>query len=289
MTNLIRRVLEENQVELSPKALDLSEQLREQGITQSYIIVMTGRCGSTWLATALSKVAGYGKPLEYYSEEGLPHYWKYDKPQTFSDVFLGIARKYSDQGKFGFKINPQRLFWLNQLVNLPKTFAPDTTAWLDMRRWNLVKQALSFVVAKKTGLWHRFKSAGQADSVFDEITISDQDIWREIFYIVEAEQQVDEFYSQNNIVPLRIWYEELFDSRSALVLRVLIFIDPKGAQQICECDGDTERLNQGATIDVELAFIEKYGIVLNDLYAKRNSIDVSALRNVLRANYLNIS
>lgn len=276
MTNLIRRVLEEKQVELSPIALDLSERLREQGITRSYIIVMTGRCGSTWLATALSKVAGYGKPLEFYSEEGLPYYWSYDKPQTFSDVFLGIARKYSDQGKFGFKINPQRLFWLNHLVNLPKTFAPDTTAWIDMRRWNLVKQALSFVVAKKTGLWHRFKSTSQADSVLDEITISDQDIWREILNIVEAEQQIDEFYAQNSIVPLRIWYEEIFDSKSALLLRVLTFIDPKGAQQFRECDGDTERLNQGATMDVELAFIEKYGIVLNDIYARRNSIDVSA-------------
>lgn len=285
MYNPIINVLQERQVELPPTALDLSVDLREHGVTQPYIIVMTGRCGSTWLASALSKVPGYANPLEYFTEEGLPYYWKYDGPQSFKDVFLGIASKYSDRGRFGFKINPHRLLWLNHLVDLAKTFPSNNTAWIDMRRLNLVKQALSFVKAKKSGVWHRYKGSSQATSGQDCYDITELDLWREILYIVEAEQLIEKFYNQSNISPLRIWYEEIFDSKSALILRVLKFIDPRiDISNIgnIDLDGDTERLSQGGRIDAELLFISKYCHVLNKIYVNRNSVDVDALRQNLQ-------
>lgn len=282
MTNPIIKVLQERQVELPPTALDLSEDLRELGITRSYIIVMTGRCGSTWLASALSKVPGYGNPVEFYSEEGLPYFWKYDGPQSLKDVFLGIASKYSDRGRFGFKINPHRLLWLNHLVDLAKTFPSNNAAWIDMRRWNLVKQALSFVKAKKSGVWHRYKGDSKVVSGQDCCETNELDLWREILNIVEAEQQIEKFYNEGNISPLRIWYEEIFDSKSALILRVLKFIDPQTDINNIEFDGDTERLNQRVMINAELSFISKYSYVLNKIYASRNSFDVNAFRQNLQ-------
>ncbi len=143
------------------------------------------------------------------------------------------------------------------LNDIPKTFSQDTTAWIDMRRWNLIKQALSFVVAKHTGVWHRYKGRSQGDSGLDRFDISDLALWQDILAIVTQEQKIDEFYKQNNITPLRIWYEELFDSKPALVLRVLKIIDPQvnlAGLVSRELDGDTERSAKDDLLGVELAF-----------------------------------
>lgn len=149
MKNPIYDFLISSGVEIPNKPCVLRNELQENGVIRPYVIVMPGRCGSTWMATAIQNLKKYANPIEYFSEEGLRYYWNYEKPQALEDVILGIAKKYSTNGVFGFKINPQRLEWLHQLIDLASTFSPDYAAWIYLRRWNFVKQAFSFVAAKK--------------------------------------------------------------------------------------------------------------------------------------------
>ncbi len=277
MTNPIARFLRRQEVTLPSAPVNLQPQLQAAGVTRPYLIVMTGRTGSTWLAAALAQLEGFGNPVEYFSDEALPHYWSYPKPQELSDVVVGMAEKYGDQGVFGFKTNPRRLFWLGEFVDLAATFPSASTAWIDMRRWNLVKQALSFVVAKKTGKWHQFKD--QSEPVDPgAVEISDLDLWAAIIDIVAQEQAADHFYRQNDIVPLRIYYEELADSKALLLQRVARYIRPDWEGN-CAATGDgTAKLNKDIYANREMGFVQRHAAKLNEICATRDKIDLVDLR-----------
>lgn len=279
MDNSIKQCLEERNVRLPSEPLNFSSQLTQANINQSYIIVMTGRCGSTWLATALAQLNGFGNPLEYFSEEALPHYWGYDNSQEFSDVFLGILRKYSDNGCFGFKINPQRLFWLGDFVDLPNTFSPQHTAWIDMRRWNLVKQGFSFALAKKTGRWHRYigEQKGGDTNINNTVDISDYEIWRDVISIIKQEQLIDSFYKRYGLSPLRIWYEEIFDSKDQLLVRVAKCINENFEGLTLGVDGKTERLSNNTYSMREIEFVSKYANLINSISSMRDVINTDEL------------
>ena len=94
-----------------------------------------------------------------------------------------VASKYASNGRFGFKINPDRLKWLSEYVDISLTFPQDFCSWIDMRRWNIVKQAFSFARAKKTGKWHSFSNeeSTQVASEGSNVEVSDSDVWSRIF------------------------------------------------------------------------------------------------------------
>lgn len=277
MLNPIAAFLQKRYVSLPRSPQDFSGDIRGLGLERTYVIVMTGRCGSTWLATALAQLRYFGNPLEYFSEEGLPYYWTYDAPQPLRTVFRGILTRHSRHATFGFKINPQRLFWLGELIDVARTFSPPETAWIDMRRWNLVKQAFSFAVAKRSGLWHIFtdRPAPRSQSRSpDPLQISDKEVWRELLFIRKQETSIDSFYLQHGIEPLRIWYEELLDSSEHLLLRVAKFIHP-GFSGSVTVRGTTERLDSTPYREHQLRFIADHYEQLNRIYRDRFRIPPS--------------
>lgn len=284
--NKIEAFLGSKSVSLPSSPLDLSESFRNGSVSQGYVIVMTGRSGSTWLAAALDQLPGFGNPLEYFSEAGFAHYWTFNTPQDFSDVFSGMVRRYADQGCFGFKINPERFFWLGSLVDLGATFCQPNIAWIDMRRWNLVKQALSFSVAKKSGVWHQFvgkQSSTNATANNKQAEISDLDLWNELLAVLKQEQAMDEFYSRYSVSPMRVFYEEIFDSKSSLLIRVCQQIRPNQSVDLSSHSDKTMKFDKGEYAQVESRFTEKYAIILNEIYSNRANIAVRDIRRRIMA------
>jgi LPS sulfotransferase NodH len=279
--NPIEKCLVERRVNLPSEPVTFFSHITEMGITKPYIIVMTGRCGSTWLASVLEQIGGFGNPIEMFSEEGLPYYWCYERPQDFSEVFLGIISKFKSEECFGFKTDPVRLFWLQRLVDIPRTFV--NASWIDMRRWNLVKQAFSFVIAKKTKLWHLYESDQNRGNVStrEPVEIHDIEVWREIVWIVTQEQRMNKFYEEYEITPLRIWYEEIFDSRLQLVARVLKHINKdykvKCTEALMGVSGKTAKLDKSSYTQRELQFVIDYANELNEIYMSRSLVNVSEL------------
>ncbi|WP_304073542.1 Stf0 family sulfotransferase [Maricaulis maris] len=208
--------------------LDLSGAFADAGIKKAYVIMITGRCGSTWLAHML-KDAGVGVPMEYFNEQSLRHYTGLVGADTIEDFFAKSLQEFSANSTFGFKINPTRLFWLGAKLDIDRTLVRGGVEWIDMRRNNIVKQAISFTRAQMTGAWHQIRGEGEQDetvelpqSIFDDEYSDIRDnIWKNIRNIVQQERSIDQFYANRNMKPMRLLYEDLLDSRASVFSRVV--------------------------------------------------------------------
>ena len=263
-------------VELPSEPCDLSHVLKAAGVTRCYAILMIGRTGSTWLASALEQVPGAGHPQEYFSDEGLLTFGRGLDGRSLPEFFLNLVEKYREGEVFGFKIDPDRLLWLSKYVDVRRTFNLDNSFWIDMRRWNIVHQAFSFVRAKKTGVWHDFgvTANGAQNTTFIEgadLKIADTEIFRFIKHIIRAERDADAFFAASDIIPPEIFYEEIYDDKIGLVLRILHKIDanrnwPKLGARI----GKTKKLaNDDNLLEMELFVRRNIGVVSQVMDARK--------------------
>jgi LPS sulfotransferase NodH len=259
-------------VVLPERPLDLSGPIRGLGIRTSYAVVMTGRTGSTWLAGALEQVEGCGAPHEYFAEDTLATYARLEGGVGFGQVVLGVVDRYRTGPTFGFKINPTRLFWLGEHLDLAATFGGLGTRWIDMRRWNVVRQAHSFLRAKRSGVWHLFTDSRSLPltPANPQIEASDQNVWKEVAGILRQERQADAFYAAAGIAPLRIFYEELHDSKAQVLIRVTrhLGIDLAGSDLRALKD-TTAKLATAADERDEDAFVERHADAINAIMGAR--------------------
>lgn len=276
--NPIKSYFDELFPDASANRADLTPIFKEEGIKRKYVVVITGRCGSTWLAHML-KDAGLGNPMEYFNEQSLDHYREHLGASDFSDFVRKAVRAYSANNAFGFKINPTRLFWLSELADLEGSLVRPDVQWIDMRRNNIVKQAISFSRARLTGSWHKYasdKTEGKAepelpDSIKgSEFKLIQEDIWRNLNNILKQEKSIDLYYVKRNINPMRLLYEDLLDSRSSVFQRV--------TRSILRADFDPSAspTPESTTIRVsreerwELDFLDMFGEEIEALYLDRS-------------------
>jgi LPS sulfotransferase NodH len=269
--NAILEALLAQGVVLPERPLDLSDALRAAGVSQSYIIVMTGRSGSTWLASALKSVTGAGNPHEYFSEEALPYYSRKVDGQSLNDLVTDMFRRHKTGQTFGFKIDPRRLKSLSAFVDVASTFDPAHTAWIDMRRWNLVKQAFSFARARRSGRWHVFE--GKAVEGAPTPAVTDEEVWTNLTAILKQERAIETFYRRNAIFPLKIVYEEIYDSKPDILMRVLYEIDPnRDWPDIGQIKGATQKLASDEDAAEELAFLKRHRALVARIMRERDTI-----------------
>jgi LPS sulfotransferase NodH len=258
-------------VVLPDRPLDLSGALQDAGVRQSYIIVMTGRSGSTWLASALKSVPGAGNPHEYFSEEALPWYSRKVDGQSLSDLVTDMFRRHKTGQTFGFKIDPRRLKALSAYMDVAATFEPSHTAWIDMRRWNIVKQAFSFARARRSGRWHAFE--GKAQEVAPTSSVTDEEVWTNLNAILMQEREIETFYRRTAIFPLKIVYEEIYDSKPDILMRVLHEIDPnRDWPDIGQIKGATQKLASEDDAAEELAFLKRHRALVARIMRERDTI-----------------
>lgn len=261
--------------------VDFSRAFRAAGVRRTYLICITGRCGSTWLAHAMAQLPHCGNPLEYFSEEAIPHYGRPDGSGDLLQYVQTVAEDRQTAGAFGLKIDGMRLEWLSQICDLRQSFSPDSTAWVDMRRLNLVKQAFSFARAKATGIWHSLEASG--DSLGKSMPVpptpaspvTDTAVWHEIMAIIRTERLMDRTYAELGVQPLRIFYEELLDSKRHILQRLLVHCFPRRVLRITELEfkDATQKLAGAKEDGDELAFLERHSILINNVYKLRRDYD----------------
>lgn len=262
-------------ISLPEKPVDLSGIFRDLGIRRVYLIAMTGRCGSTWLATELAALPHSGNPVEYFSEEGIPHFASRYSGTDILEFFAAIINHGTADNVFGFKIDAMRLSWLSKVVDLKASFPEDGVQWVDMRRLNIVKQAFSYARAKETGVWHVFDTGtSQANVLTDSeinLTLQGEKIWKEITRILESEKFLDDLYKEMEITPFKIKYEELVDSKAQILRRIFYYLFPKRDFPVSTKEDvrKTTKLIADSTQSDELAFVQDNAKMLNKLYSER--------------------
>lgn len=279
--NPLRRALESGGVVLPDGPIDLSPVFSAAGISRRYVIGMTGRCGSTWLATALQQIPNCGNPQEFMSDEFTPFALKSTSARDLPGYYQSVFTRFKTGETFGFKIDGMRLGWLSSLCDVERSFGGGSTQWIDMRRLNIVQQAFSFARAKKSGVWHLFTrkdpKATQIKQLQQGTSVADADVWSEIFRLCEAERTLDRLYRDAKVEPLRIVYEELRDSKPQLLLRVLAHVFPERsfAPEVIRVVDGTLKVSSEANEIEETAFCARFSRQINAVYQMRAESDAT--------------
>jgi len=179
---------------------------RNVGVELPYVILVTGRCGSTHLASLLARSGTCGEPLEYFNEIYLPDFPEARAADSLDDYIRRIARSRSSNGRFGLKIDHWRWDALRAMLDAESLFPHDRSAFFLMTRRDMVAQAYSFAAARATQKWHDY---GDSPATKRSHVPSDDEMLRELTLIALAETGLSRYVEGTNRPALRLNYEQL--------------------------------------------------------------------------------
>ena len=271
---------------------DWSEQNSDGvGISDKYVIAMTARSGSTWLAHLLQSTGVCGNPKELFNAEALAVDKMKPRPGDFSEIFAHQVSKYSSDGAFGFETNFERFNHLLDLVDFESVFLDQGTRFVYLTRTDLLSQAISVLSALRTGVWHRFlKRSGNEQSACGEL--DEQTLWHWILSFVQEERRWETFFNRHQIMPLKVTYEELVTNPRLQLARILKHIRPGKFDDYGDLDrllgnlsSGTEKLQRQSTERAWVNFRFKFADELHELERLRTAVDGTELAIHINKKY----
>ncbi|MEM6481643.1 MAG: Stf0 family sulfotransferase [Pseudomonadota bacterium] len=240
----------------------------------TYIICTSPRSGSTLLCSILRATGRAGYPASWFHEPSLEHWAaELDVPPVegrCTDQIATLIEAARHKGRAGgalFALRLQRQsagFFLNTLAHLH----PDTrndlsrikasfgeTCFLFLRRRNKVAQAISYMRAQQSGLWHRAadgseleRLARHCEPTYDAAFISQ---WVEIFSRYDTEWQT--WFDHEKIDAREVIYEDLASEPVRILRTVLaaLSIDPQLADGI---EPGVQRLSDATSAELIARF-----------------------------------
>lgn len=209
----------------------------------SYVICTSPRSGSTLLCSLLKATGIAGNPASWFHEPSVAE-WLADlgiaprKAASERDVLQSVFRAAIERGShetgmFGLRLQRHSFdFFHKQLTLLypePESFVArferrfGKTLFLHLTRPDKVEQAVSYLRAKQTGLWHVAadgseleRTAPHRDPSYDA-----QEIAAASEMMTEYDRDWQEFFLREAIEPVRISYDALAASPAATVRDVL--------------------------------------------------------------------
>lgn len=189
-----------------------------EGVDLPYVILITGRCGSTHLASMLAASGACGQPMEYFNEIYLPDLVEATRARSIGDYIANLARSRSSNRRFGMKIDHWRWERLRTFVDVEALFPQGRSTFFLMTRDDIVAQAYSFATARATGIWHEHAKA----TVSNERSYlpSDAELLREMTLIALGETGLSRYLKESQRSALRLTYENLMSDTEGVLRRV---------------------------------------------------------------------
>lgn len=254
------------------------------GIAVPYMVLMTGRCGSTWLMHLLRDSGLAGTPHEFFNEGGIAAFNRPIGAQDAVGYLEGLARRHATGGRFGFEIDVWRFFHLLPHLDIERSFPTGQAVLFWMTRRDILAQAWSFASAKASGRWHVFAGGASAPAAGTEPT--DAAIWQEVHRILLRERRMTGFFADRGIRAHAIAYEDLVADRRMVLLRVLDLLGVLPDQAIAATeapDDRTERLQYDGKHAALAGFAHRHRALLEQVLAERDGIDPAGLAKQLAA------
>lgn len=245
----------------------------QYGVCSPYIIFITGRCGSTLLTNLIKDTHLAGAPEEYFNESMITRLNKNFKARTITSYLRQAAEKDAVRGSFGLEIDWSRFRQLVRFIDFSAIFPTKRTRFFYMTRRDILAQAWSFATAKAKGVWHQYSDRLNDMIHPDPPALMDQTIWSEIMLLLEAEMQMERFFSRNKIKPIRIDYEGLITSKKNTLALVLLNIGcdiESIASKVDQVEDRTLKLPK-SNFESMLAFRAKYKDLLVEVEETRGS------------------
>lgn len=177
-------------------------------IERSYSIAFAPRSGSNHLCDLLM-LAGIGRPTEYFQYE-LPHWKVPDLALAMSDVL----HQNTVDGVFGSKVAHDHRAWLQSVIGgitdrkgqlgdaLPNH------RWIRLVRQDKIAQAVSLYTAQVSQQWLIWQDDRKSDV---EVPYDFSEIMARYHTVMTAELAWDVYFSEYDINPLVVTYEELVE------------------------------------------------------------------------------
>jgi len=191
---------------------------RAEGIDLPYVILITGRCGSTHLASMLAASGACGQPMEYFNEMYVPDLEEAARAHSIGEYIVHLARSRSSNGRFGMKIDHWRWERLRTFVDVDALFPRGRSAFFLMTRENIVAQAYSFATARATGIWHDHAEAPASSE--RSYLPSDAELLRELTLIALGESGLLRYLEESRRPAMRLTYEALMRDTEGVLRQV---------------------------------------------------------------------
>lgn len=200
-------------------------QLEKAGEPRSrYLIAMTPRSGSSYLCDMMTKTRRFGAPGEFINPGFIPNILK-SIPAGNGDDYLRwlMIRRKTANGLSGLKAS-----WFQMQKFLPEVQDRDYLKgfrFIYLRRRDVVMQAISLYKATETDVFHtnvehdqkRLQALAKLDYDFKAI-----EKWRQ--HILKQEQGWEQFFYENRIFPLHVFYEDIEQDVLQLMRRIATFV-----------------------------------------------------------------
>lgn len=210
---------------------------------KSYVICTSPRSGSTLLCRLLSEAGTAGVPDSHFHAPSLDKWLGYygfrnDDFSTRQDALKAVFKSAYERGKgasdiFGLRLQRQSFdFFTEQLSNLYPSLRDDKaridaafgkTFFVHLTRENKLDQAISYVKATQSGLWHRAGDGTELERLSEpkEPVYDASAIAAQLALSEQMETGWEAWFATEQIKPLRITYDELSAAPYAILGGVL--------------------------------------------------------------------
>jgi LPS sulfotransferase NodH len=174
------------------------------------IVVFTARSGSTRFCQQLEWTGLLGYPTEWFNYDETEHEVKRSFGFALDGYIAAIRRLYvTPNGVFGVKLSWPQLRFLQEMTELSHAFAVKKR-WVYLRRMNAAAQTVSHYLADASGRFHT--QAGDLEDLrrAQARTLYDNDALVGFLHgLISTELAFEEYFADNDIDPLRLYYEDV--------------------------------------------------------------------------------
>lgn len=190
---------------------------RFDGSPRAYLLATTPRCGSHFLAHVMWSTGRLGAPLEYLKPNRLSlwqnHYSALDIKGTIKEI---LTFRSSPNGIFGAKSHWPAFRALLEQPDCLDLF--DFKHFILLARKNIVAQAVSLTIARQTSSWISSQPAS-TDPIYKRSEIKSS-----LLEIQSQSKAWENYFSKNQIIPCKIYYEDILNNREGQVRKIFKFI-----------------------------------------------------------------
>jgi LPS sulfotransferase NodH len=137
------------------------------------IICSTQRCGSHMLGHALFETKDFGFPLEYANAVNLEEWKKRLKTSSIGETISKLQKiRTSNNSVFSIKLHYQHIEQFGTFEQVQKVFP--NAYYVILSRKELLKQAISLVIADQTGVWINGQEQTSSTVTYDSKEIDRQ-------------------------------------------------------------------------------------------------------------------
>lgn len=200
---------------------------------QSYILCTSPRSGSTLLCRLLAATGKSGIPDSHFHSPSISDWMSYydiapdnqkSERDLVSEIFRAARRRGTGEtGMFGLRLQRQSFeYFIQKLHVLTDEISNDReriqkvfglTRFVHLTRKNKLEQAISYVKATQTGLWHKAPDGTELERLSEpqEPEYDVKAIQRQILKLTAMDEQWMTWFSDQFIDPMVITYEDLAD------------------------------------------------------------------------------